>query len=59
MAEAQGGSAARLGEHSKLQAFYNELLKKTDEAVSALGPKFNTLEDVITQGGNHLARPHQ
>lgn len=49
MAEAQGGSAARLADESKLRVFYNELLEKTTRSVAALGPQFISIEDILIQ----------
>ncbi len=50
MTEEMNTSAASMPDRSKLQAFYNDLLDKTDQAVAKLGPRFLTLEEAITAG---------
>ncbi|HVW07299.1 MAG TPA: hypothetical protein VHC90_01885, partial [Bryobacteraceae bacterium] len=50
MSEEMNSSAAAMPDRSKLQAFYNDLLDKTDQAVAKLGPQFLTLEEAITAG---------
>ena len=52
MAEAMGESTGKLGDDARMRAFYNELLKKTGEGASALGPEFLTVEDLLKQGQN-------
>jgi hypothetical protein len=49
MAEAQGQHANSLENHSRLQAFYNELLSASGAAVGRLGTGFLTLEDILKQ----------
>jgi hypothetical protein len=48
-AEAMGMSAGKLANHSRLQAFYNELLQQTQEAVGGLGPRFISIDDALKQ----------
>jgi hypothetical protein len=48
-AEAMGQASNHLADHSRLQAFYNDLLLRTDRAVSALGPRFISIEDALKQ----------
>jgi hypothetical protein len=52
MAEAEGGSAARLADPAKMRAFYNELLKQTNQAIGELGPGYLTVEDILKQSQN-------
>jgi hypothetical protein len=52
MQEATTGAANATGDASKLQAFYNSLLEKTDEQVSRLATKHLTLEDILVQAEN-------
>jgi hypothetical protein len=49
MAAAMGLNAGKLDDNVRLQAFYNELLERTDAAVKKLPPDFVSLDDAFTR----------
>jgi hypothetical protein len=50
LAEASGQQANKIEDSGRRQAFYNELLEKTDAAVKRLPPEFISVHDAMVRG---------